>query len=158
FKPDNVLLDGDGTVKVSDFGLVRQAGRELGEGTHELPDAIEGTPAYMAPEQLTNGSVGAQADQWAFGISMWEALCGVKPYQADSGPDILEGMLRAIRARRRVRTDDAKVPRRVMRIVERALEPEPAARWPSLDDMLRELEAAIAPPRAWLYAAGLAVA
>jgi hypothetical protein len=66
FKPDNVLVAGDGTVKVSDFGLASPLGSGSG--------AIEGTPAYMSPEQLAGEDVDARADQYAFAISLRQAL------------------------------------------------------------------------------------
>jgi len=154
FKPDNVLLATDGSVKVSDFGLVRHVDRD------SATEAIEGTPAYMAPEQLELGVVDARADQFAFGVSMWEALCGTVPFRAAATTtDVLAGTLEAIRARRRLRGDVVAAPKRLLKIVERSLEPEPAARWPSLDDMLRALEAELAPSRApFAIAAGVVAA
>ena len=153
FKPDNVLLASDGSVKVSDFGLVREAARAM------AADAIEGTPAYMAPEQLELGAVDARADQFAFGVSLWEALCGTVPFRADDATtDLLASTLEAIRSRRRLREATVTAPKRVLKIVERALEPEPDARWPRLDDMLRALQTELAPSRAPLAIAAGGVA
>ena len=134
FKPDNVMLTGDGLVKVSDFGLARSMRED---------SAIEGTPAYMSPEQLAGGDVDARSDQFAFAVSLWQGLFGALPFQPDpAGDDPFDRMLRAIRARRKVRATDARAPARVVRIVERALEPAPGDRWPTLAAMLDALERA----------------
>jgi serine/threonine protein kinase len=110
FKPDNVLVDGDGRVRVTDFGLARMMGR---------PDKrIVGTPAYMAPEQRTGGRVDARTDQFAFCTSLREALGdnwrlrrvlarGLEPRPTDRYPD-MEALLAAItRATRRKRAPAA---------------------------------------------------
>ena len=61
-KPDNVLVGDDGRARVTDFGLAHD------------DDAVGGTPAYMAPEQRAGGAVTAAVDQYAFAISLREAL------------------------------------------------------------------------------------
>ncbi len=68
FKPDNVLVDREGRVRVTDFGLARMAGTR--------DKRIVGTPAYMAPEQRIAGHVDARADQYAFCASLRETLGG----------------------------------------------------------------------------------
>jgi serine/threonine protein kinase len=106
FKPDNVLVDDNGRVRVTDFGLARMVGR---------PDKrIVGTPAYMAPEQRTGGRVDARTDQFAFCTSLREALGnsrrlrhvlarGLAPLPSDRYPD-MDALLGAItRATRRKR-------------------------------------------------------
>jgi hypothetical protein len=66
FKPDNVLVDRDGRVRVTDFGLARRVGTR--------DERIAGTPAYMPPEQRISGRIDARADQYAFCASLREAL------------------------------------------------------------------------------------
>jgi len=149
FKPDNVLLAHDGTVKVSDFGLVVSV--VAGDGT---PHGVEGTPAYMAPEQLAGEDVDARADQFAFAVSLWEGVCGGRPFQPVSTEDEVTGLLSVIRSRRRMRATSSQVPLRVIKILERALEPEPANRWPSLEAMLAALERATRSRRRWLAIGG----
>jgi len=152
FKPDNVLVSSDGTIKVSDFGLVRSSAGA--PSTNSNPDAIEGTPVYMAPEQLEGREVDARADQFAFAVSVWEGVCGGRPFQPEVGTrELVPGMLRAIRARRLMRSTASDVPKRVLKILERALSAEPGARWSSLDALLAELERAARPSRArWVIA------
>jgi len=112
FKPDNVLVRKDGRVFVADFGLVRKMadtqlpsgadvdGAAEGESQERYLDsaltrtgATLGTPAYMAPEQLLGEGVDARADQYAFCASLYEALYGERPYQAENLHELRRQML-----------------------------------------------------------------
>jgi tetratricopeptide (TPR) repeat protein len=113
FKPDNVLVGDDGRVRVSDFGLAT------------------GTPLYMAPEQHEGGPVDARADQYAFCVSLWEALYGSTP--SGKPPPRRRG-----------------VPARIRALLARGLASDPDKRFPSMRLLARELEGA---PRWRLIAA-----
>lgn len=76
-KPSNVLV-AHGRVVVLDFGLVREVGDAAITVTQE--EAIVGTPAYMAPEQISNGALRPACDWYAFGVMLYEALSGVLPF------------------------------------------------------------------------------
>jgi len=78
-KPQNLILQPDGTLKVLDFGVARLAERSPGL---TRAGVVVGTPAYMAPEQLLDESVDARADVWAAGVVLYEALTGRRPYDA----------------------------------------------------------------------------
>ncbi len=73
-KADNILMDEDGNAYLSDFGIAKEVGTDSGGGT------IEGTPAYLAPEQIRGGDVGPQSDVYAFGIMLYEMLSGKRPF------------------------------------------------------------------------------
>ena len=78
-KPQNLLLDGQGVLKVMDFGVAR-----LAERGNQLTEAglIVGTPAYMPPEQLFGEEIDARADLWACGVVLYECLTGRLPFEA----------------------------------------------------------------------------
>jgi hypothetical protein len=85
-KPANILLDGAGTPKVTDFGLVK----ELNRPARQTPSgAILGTPGYMAPEQAEGraSEVGPAADVYALGALLYEVLTGRPPFQGETPLD-----------------------------------------------------------------------
>jgi len=156
FKPDNVLVGRDGRVRVADFGLARlgtgeplpippllarprerdtQASSEVSPdlpGHRTRTDAVVGTPAYMAPEQLATSRVDVRADQFAFCVALYEALYAERPFRS----------LAALSTDRAVPhpSDDARAPRWVLRVLLRGLERDPTARWPSLAELLVRLD------------------
>jgi eukaryotic-like serine/threonine-protein kinase len=91
FKPSNVMLTGTKAV-VTDFGLARSASAGEDASLTELTELTEsgklvGTPAYMAPEQLTHGELTPATDIYALGLVMYEMLTGRKPFRGDSALD-----------------------------------------------------------------------
>ncbi len=80
-KPQNLLLDATGTLKVMDFGVARLAGG--GSGLTEVGMLI-GTPSYMAPEQLLGDSFDHRIDLYALGVVLFECLTGRLPFEAPS--------------------------------------------------------------------------
>lgn len=90
-KPQNLLLDHAGVLKVMDFGVARIAG-----GTANLTEAgmVVGTPAYMAPEQMLGESVDGRTDLYAVGVVLFECLLGRLPYEAASAIALIARVLR----------------------------------------------------------------
>jgi hypothetical protein len=132
FKPDNVLVGGDGRVCVTDFGLARA----LEEARADEDGAIVGTPAYMAPEQHLGRSADARSDQFGFCASLHEALYGERPF---AGVDLDELSAEIIAGRVQPPPRGAHVPATLARIVVRGLSSDPAARWPSMEALLAAL-------------------
>jgi eukaryotic-like serine/threonine-protein kinase len=82
-KPQNMVVQGDGVLKVMDFGIARLASRTKEQG-HTEQGMVVGTPEYMAPEQLLGDELDARADLYATGVVLYECLVGTVPHTADS--------------------------------------------------------------------------
>jgi hypothetical protein len=80
-KPANIMLDGRGEILIMDFGLAGVA--------HEIEDVRSGTPAYMAPEQLSGKEVTARSDIYALGLVLYELFTGKPAYQGYSRDEIM---------------------------------------------------------------------
>ncbi len=89
-KPENVLVAGDGTVKISDFGIARAAD----EARLTMTGSILGTARYLAPEQAMGGPVTPAADIYSLGVVCYELLTGRPPHEADT----LTGLVSAKRS------------------------------------------------------------
>jgi len=161
FKPDNVMIDASGHVRVMDFGLARAVGTQPrpipvnDEGiTLEQHDslsdplthdgALMGTPAYMAPEQFTGLEVDERADQFSFCIAVWEGIYGERPFVGGTAAEI-----GALVTRGELSSPEMKVelPAAVDQALRKGLSPEPEDRWPSLEELLDVLELSLAPRR-----------
>jgi serine/threonine-protein kinase len=82
-KPHNVMLDGQGQVRITDFGLAAH-GRDLRGASVQ-----EGTPAYQAPEQLSGREVTFRSDLYALGLILYEVFTGRKPFEARTREELL---------------------------------------------------------------------
>jgi tetratricopeptide (TPR) repeat protein/predicted Ser/Thr protein kinase len=146
FKPDNVLIDRSGRVRVSDFGLARAVAEEQSAGGDALDSsappeltrsgAIIGTPAYMAPEQHGHAPTDARTDQFSFCVALWESLYQERPFPGDNALEladaVIAGELRSAPRRPRV-------PRWLKRALVRGLQVEPGDRFPTMRALLRAI-------------------
>ena len=134
-KPANILLRRDGTPVLTDFGLVH---------SEDLPSMTRsgefaGTPDYMSPEQVRGEPVDARSDIFSFGVTLYELLTGERPFAASSSAGVLE----------RIQHDDPVEPGRVnsrlapdlCAIMAKALEKQPAARYPNAGALAADLRA-----------------
>lgn len=169
FKPENALVDHDGVVKVTDFGLAAarddepvdrasSSQPELDALSHTLTRTGEvmGTPRYMAPEQHAAKPTDARTDQFSFAVAVWEAVYGQHPFSDESYSSLRESVLAA---RVRPPPDARDVPDRIRRALERGFAHEPRDRFASIEDLLRELAPPAVRSRRWIVpAVGAAVA
>src|SRR5262249_20611449 len=113
-----------------------------------MTGGLVGTPIYMAPEQLDDADVTGAADQFAFAVALWEALCGELPFRAEGvGLAALASGREAMEAGRIAAPPAGRMPRAVEAGLRRALAAEPGARWPSMHVLVAALEHAIEPRR-----------
>ncbi len=145
-KPSNVLIDDRGRPLLVDFGLCeRNTGTSAGTESH-----VVGTLPYMAPEQHCGAPADAGADQYAFGVSLYEALAGRRPF-AGTHRAVLDAKEHAEYPRL------TQVPAEIRRVITRALAPDPAARFRSMHELVLALERRLRRRRALWFVPAAAV-
>jgi eukaryotic-like serine/threonine-protein kinase len=135
-KPANVLLTLDGKPKITDFGLAKQM---EGDSQQTRTGAIMGTPSYMAPEQAWGQTheIGPLSDQYALGVILYEMLVGRPPFQGATAVETLE-LARNQEPVPPTRLQP-KVPTDLETICLKALQKEPAKRFPDAAAMAADL-------------------
>jgi len=148
-KPQNVLLNGDGRAKVTDFGIARSLNVQRGM---TQTGTVLGTSDYIAPEQAQGQRVDEHTDVYSLGVVVYELLTGEVPFP---GENFVAVAMRHINEEPpSVREKRPDVPVRVDEAVRRAMAKRPEDRFPSMDAFCAELEACLAE----LQAAGTQVA
>ena len=134
-KPQNVLIDAKGEVKLMDFGIARMA---------ETPEAmtqaglIVGTPHYMSPEQVQGKLLDARSDVYSMGVLIYEMLVGHRPFESSSLTGVLTAHItEAARPPIELRPD---IGREINTIVMRCLTKEPRERYADSGALLADLD------------------
>ncbi len=135
-KPANILLASDGTVKLTDFGLAKLCEQQAEEGITRA-GTILGTPEYMSPEQCRGGELDGRTDLYQLGATYYALLTGKPPYHHQTQfweimrahchepPPELEGF-----------------PAACARVVRKTMQKNPDARYPGVDELIADLQAA----------------
>ena len=141
-KPGNIMVTGDGLVKLLDFGLSRRAPSDAERDTTlTVEGQIVGTPAYMSPEQAQGETVDTRTDLWSLGAVIYEMIAGRRAFAGGN----LAATLYAILHGEPPALNDG-VPPMLRRIVRRALAKTPEDRYQSAVEMIRDLKQVAALP------------
>jgi len=136
-KPSNVFVarddQGQEVVKLFDFG-VASVSKESNKLTQE--GALLGTPEYMAPEQLLARAVDGRTDLYALGVTLYECLAGVVPFEGNFGEVLLKVSTQPVTPLRQKVGD---VPPELAVVIERALSREAADRFPDVESFAQAL-------------------
>jgi eukaryotic-like serine/threonine-protein kinase len=131
-KPHNVLVDGEGRLKVTDFGIARA-------GTSQMTEAgsIIGTAQYLSPEQARGAPVDQTSDLYSVGVVLYELLTGVVPFSGDTPVEI--AMKHLSNVPEPPSSKRAEIPRDLDMVVMRALAKDPSERYHSAEEMDADL-------------------
>ncbi len=138
-KPENVFVTHEGAIKLLDFGIARMR-QQTGDAERTGTGLMLGTPDFMSPEQAGGhpDDVDARSDLWAVGATMFTLLSGQSVHQAETLRDHLIAV--ATRPVRSLATAAPTVPRKLVSVVDRALDLDKDRRWPdarAMQDALR---------------------
>src|SRR3954470_23011117 len=133
-KPANIRVDAEGKARLMDFGVAHLASSEM-----TSTGMLLGTPAYMAPEQITGASVTAETDIFSVGAVLYELLARKRPFAGDTLQSLMYSILN--KAPESLEAIVSKMPAGLHDIVMRALSKDPAQRYHSAMAMANDLAA-----------------
>jgi beta-lactam-binding protein with PASTA domain/predicted Ser/Thr protein kinase len=132
-KPHNVIIDGEGRAKVTDFGIARAGASDMTQ-----TGSIMGTAQYLSPEQAQGHSVSAPSDLYSVGIILYEMLTGRVPFEGESAVTI--ALKQVSEPPVPPSQHNPQVPPALEAVVLRALEKDPARRFADADEFIAALE------------------
>jgi len=121
-KPANLMIQEDGSLKVTDFGLAKNPSANLTQ-----TGVLLGTPSYMSPEQIQGKDLDGRSDLFSLGVVLYELLTGLRPFEADSISTIIYRVL--YEDPRPATVHNPALPPAVHAVLEKALAKDPARRY-----------------------------
>lgn len=141
-KPQNILMDQNGHVKITDFGIAMA----LSATTQTKTNSVLGTVHYLSPEQARGGMATKKSDIYALGIVFFELLTGQLPFSGESAVSIALKHLQEETPS--VRAMFPSIPQSVENVILKATAKDAYARYESADEMLEDLSSVLSPSRA----------
>jgi len=135
-RPENVMIDRTGTVRIIDFGSAWVAG--LGEGARAEPDAILGTVQYTAPEYFLGDGGSARSDLFSLAVIVYQMLTGRLPYGAEAARIRTRADQRNLQYRSALDAQRA-IPAWIDEVLRKALHPNPQKRHEALSEFVQDL-------------------
>ncbi len=132
-KPSNVMMDSDGVAKIMDFGISKSM---YEKGITKTGTKI-GTLLYMSPEQINAEEPTRQSDIYSIGITFYEMLSGLTPFESGTEFEIMQGHLK--KAAPKLATTIPGLPPMIDKIIAKSLEKDQTKRFGSCDDFLQEI-------------------
>ncbi len=132
-KPANILITLDGHPKIADFGVAK-----LNQGLMTIPGQILGSPAYMAPEQLSGEATDPRSDLFSLGVILYSMLTGFRPFQGNSAATVSFKVVNQDPLP--VTSFDSDLPAALDRLVSRAIAKDPSQRFQTGMEMAQEIQ------------------
>ncbi len=132
-KPENILITDDFGVKITDFGIC-----QVPDSSLTMVDEILGSPAYMAPESFdASTKMDVRSDIFSLGVISYEMLSGVRPFEGDSVPEIMD----SIRNTKPVRPTklNPEIPPWMQDILAKMLDKDPDGRYGRVSEIIKEI-------------------
>jgi serine/threonine protein kinase len=136
-KPGNILFNEDNVPKIVDFGLARSHGEDTESVAGPTPGQIWGTPYYIAPEKLRGQTEDFRSDMYSLGATLFHAAAGRPPFDAATAGEVVTKHATLLAFS--LKTYSPTVQERTTRVVARMLAKDPAERYESYDELIREL-------------------
>lgn len=141
-KPQNILMDKRGNIKIADFGIAVA----LNQSSITQTNSVMGSVHYMSPEQTRGGLVTKQSDIYSLGIILYELITGTVPFNGNTPVSI--ALKHAQEPIPSIRKKDRSVPQALENVVLKATAKDPRDRYPSAQAMKADLDSSLDPARA----------